>query len=248
MADPLDFAAAVKRAAPPWLRRVVGGAVLGAIGDVMNEIRDATARGVAARFPGAIDLPSALSYIGRDRVIIRGLGEPSSSYAGRLRRWWDDHRFRGGPYPLLEQLRAFYASSPRRIDLVYESGTRLVLHPDGSITRDAIAWRDTAGPAWALLWVFVHLPAGVTEVGTVEAAGVLSIVRSWTAGHVSEYRVFGLYDGADLWGYPEGELWGADDAFTWGDPVAIDFTSIPLPEELTIDGEPLLLDGEPLVI
>lgn len=161
----LSFVGAVRRVTPPWLQRTEGARLLEGVADVLDDFAARAVEGVKARFPGVpprpID-PDALALTGRERRIRRGPGESASSYARRLLPWWDAHRTRGGPYALLAQLRAFFLDllGETRIDVVYHSGTRRWLAPDGTITRDAITWNADGTDRWARFWVFFHLGAG----------------------------------------------------------------------------------------
>lgn len=144
---------------PPWLRRIVGTQLLAGIGAILDEQVDRLADGVKLRFPGVGDA-SALPYLGRDRRIRRGITEGDASYASRLRQWLDAHRIRGGPYALLEQLRAFWLSDFNvRIDVVYRNyNRRFWIGTDGVITGDFITgWGGDDGPWARTFHVFFHL-------------------------------------------------------------------------------------------
>lgn len=243
-----SFASALVRICPPWLQRLIGGSFMQALGDPLDDIRDKTAEGVRARLPDG-GREDALAYIGRDRRIVRGLGEDPTTYAGRLVRWWDDHRVRGNPYALLYQLRAYYAASPKQIDLVYETGARFSLHVDGTITRDSIEWREGSDPLkWCMAFVFVWYEDEPT-ITFEEAQSVISIVSDWTPAHILRPYIWGLFPGGgDLWDYPEGVLWDADDTEVWDEPHAINFYEIEEPYYLTVDGDFVTVDGDYVVV
>jgi len=154
----MRFENATKAVAPPWLQRSIGGRFLGAIGKVVDDLVDRTALGVKARFPGLTDASDGLAYIGRDRLIRRGPNESDATYARRLRLWLDSHRTRGGPYALLEQLRAYWLDTLTvPIDVVYHDGTRRSIAADGTITRDSISWNPDGSNHWARIWIFFNL-------------------------------------------------------------------------------------------
>jgi hypothetical protein len=232
MASPLRFENAIKKITPPWLQRSVGGRVMRALASVVDDHVDRLVFGVRLRFPGFdvddID-PDALALIGRERRILRGPAEAPATYAARLRTWWDAHRGRGGPYALLEQLRAFFLGTLEvRMDVVAQSGTRYWMDEDGVITRDAIEWDGDGTGKWARVWVFFYLttlPASlvthagdrlVTHAGDVltgesllggaisdeDAAMFTAIPREWSAAHIDKTTVVLLAGDAVLVGYP----------------------------------------------
>lgn len=155
------FESQIKRISPPWLARRVGGAVMRAIGAAIDTQASRAADGVRARFPG-VGPDDALSYVGSDRVIVRGPAEPAGTYADRLQIWWDSHRTRGGPYALLGQLFAFWRSTLNvPIDLVYQTGRRYQMDTSGAIVRDDLTWSTglyfDGVPEWSRIWLFFYV-------------------------------------------------------------------------------------------
>lgn len=243
----VSFAEALIRRCPPWLQRVAGRRLMGGLGDTIDVLRDKTAEAIDARLPRA-SRPDALAYVGRDRAIVRGLEEPDESYAARLKRWITDHRKRGNAHALLRQLEAYYASAPKQIDVVYETGTRYRLALDGTITKDAIEWREGSDPArWAIAFVFVWFESEPT-ITYPEAQSVIAIVRDWMPAHIAEIPIWGIFPDGDVWGYPEGAYWGDDDSETWGAPYAIDFYGVEEPLYLTFGGDFVTFGGDYVVI
>lgn len=154
--------------APPWLRKLLGKKLLEAIGEQIDVLDDYAVQGVKLRFPVDAPDPSALGMLGRERRIRRGPGEAAITYARRLRRWLDDHKGRGGPYALLNQLDAFFESWLNvRMDVVYASGTRRWIDAavPGVITRDSITWNADGSGKWARFWVFYYVPTSIPGVG-----------------------------------------------------------------------------------
>lgn len=240
---------------PPWLRRTRGGKLVRAFGIVLDALADRVTDGVVARFPSELQ-DDALPYIGRDRRIVRGLNEPAATYAARLRRWWTDHKTRGNPIAMLRQLEAYYATAPKQIDLVYETGTRYTLDPTtldadglGTITKDSIEWREGSDPAkWAQAWIFIRFPSAPT-VTYDEAQSVIAIVRDWSPGHVTRMRIWGIYPGGGLWGYPEDEYWTDDvDTLFWGESDPIDFYDVEQPFYVTFGGAYVTFGGDRVTV
>lgn len=221
----LDWAYELAQMAPPWLRRTRGAQFLGAIGDVINDVVDATARGVLARFPGRIATATdSLAYSGRDRVIVRGPNETDDAYALRLTRWWEDHQHRGGPYAMMEQLRAYYTGVAIKIELIYNSGARWTMDNTGglgTITADSISWNGGGDPTkWAQAWMIFHVNSSGTVATNDDAISILAVPRQWNAAHVLPIRIVMLWNGVRLWGYPTGVKWG-DPGLTWGSPEIV---------------------------
>ncbi|AKF06086.1 hypothetical protein DB32_003235 [Sandaracinus amylolyticus] len=158
---------AVRRLTPPWLRRTHGARVTEGMADALDHLVERAVHGVKLRFPGAPPRPideGALALTGRERRIRRGPREPAARYAARLLTWWDAHRTRGGPYALLEQMRAYFLDSLRvRMDVVYHSGTRRWMDEDGAITRDAITWNADGSDHWARIWIFLYVDDALVE-------------------------------------------------------------------------------------
>jgi hypothetical protein len=106
----------IKKISPPWLQ--AGNAEkflfgLGLICDVqIQRIQDT----VLSRFPLKA-LAGALSYIGSDRRLMRGINETDTSYALRLSQAFTDWHFAGLPRGVLKQLLGFTAKKPRIISV-----------------------------------------------------------------------------------------------------------------------------------
>lgn len=228
------FRDAIREIVPVWLRGRVGGGILFAIASQLDALADATVGAVKSRFPGVYGFES-LAPLGRERRIRRGRDESDATYAARMALWLDDHRRRGGPYALLSQLAAHYASAPFPIDLVYRSGRRFRMDAAGAITRD-----DDLGTAlnteWAHWTLFYHWPyAGDDDgtwgdPGTWEDGGVWDstltpsdvtdirlIPKEWNAAHCFG-RVILLTVDSDYWDYPDG-TWDEPGGFWYVDTI-----------------------------
>lgn len=164
---------------PPWLTRIVGEKYMRSLGERIDALVTRVAQGVRHRFPGDID-ESSLGTIGRERRIRRGPEEPPASYARRLRKWWDAHRRRGGPYALLGQLHAYFADlhDLPRIDVVATSGNRhwvaqgvADIDASAAITHDSVDW-DPHPSTWDIESnaIVENALAGAMQVRVVGAA------------------------------------------------------------------------------
>ena len=250
-------AGTLKRISPPWLTRTRGGAMLGAFGDVLDDVLERSALGTRARFPGddggesfAVDMPtvqaSSLPVIGRQRRISRGPSEADSVYAGRLRRWWTDHQKRGGAVAMLRQLEAFWAAAPKTIHLVYPSGMWWTLDTDGTISRDQ---RTTNADLtrWARLLVVYEFDSDPSPISFADYSAYMQVPREWSAAHVLT-SVVAIWPGGELWS--DDGLW-ENDGVLWGGGVVISDLfpdGAPPPDALLISGYPVTIDGETLTV
>jgi hypothetical protein len=184
----------VRTVVPWWAshERSRPGRLLWAIALHADALIDACVAGVEMRFP-LLHSPESLSIIGRQRRIRRGPDETDEVYASRLARWWDDHRRRGGPYALLEQIRAYFAPSYFPVQLVYRSGRRFMMSAAGEITYDEIVWDpDDVPEKWARWWLFYEWPNVVAEDGTWDSPGTWDDGGVWdsslTAAEIADLR------------------------------------------------------------
>jgi len=174
---PYSWPNALLRRVPSWLQSTVGGKFILGLGDVLGDVVTKTTASIKARFPVDDADPAALSLIGGERRIRRGPQEPATTYARRLRTWWDAHRHRGSAYAMLEQLYACFVDSlDVRMDHVAQSGNRhYVTAGGGIVTHDFISWGGggpTATYGWAHVWVFFYLDGLVDGILT-DAADTL---------------------------------------------------------------------------
>jgi hypothetical protein len=99
------FRESLKRIAPSWLNGDVGAKLLHSLGIVLDALGTWMDYAVKARFPGhAGATPTALSYIGNDRLLERYPNESDSAYATRLRAWLDTWRTAGNARSIIDQV------------------------------------------------------------------------------------------------------------------------------------------------
>jgi hypothetical protein len=227
MSGEITFRDSLRKLSPRWLQGAIGGRLLYSMAVQMDALADACVEAVKLRYPGAA--PSeALSYIGRDRRMSRGIAEPDDTYAARLRGWLDAHAGRGGPYAMLAQIRAHYLPTTFSAQLVYRSGRRYSMDTSGVVTVDTIPFDINDVPEkWARFWLFYAWPFPVDADGTWDSAGLWDdggvwdstlsslevadlrlVPREWSAAHAQGVVVL-LSSDRELWDYPAG---------TWSDP------------------------------
>lgn len=131
----LTFRDTLLAACPRWLRNGDIGKVMYAIGVHLDVLADATTFGIRKRYPEATS-EDAAAIIGANRFIVRGRNEPWETYSIRLSRWLIDHRVRGNPYPLLQQLNAYWQGAFPISLIYYGTNVRLFnMNTAGAITR-----------------------------------------------------------------------------------------------------------------
>ena len=179
---------------PKWLSVDEGEKVLHSLGVLRDWARERVRLGLYARFPTYAP-PDALSALGRDRKLIRGIDEPSAAYAARLVRWLDDHKIRGNPFALLEQLHA-YLQTDTMLRTVDRRGNWYTRSATGthSVTMASGNWQwDTdALSSWSRFWVIIYsadgspweIPTDFQTYGTISAteeqiASVKRLIREW---------------------------------------------------------------------
>lgn len=148
-----------------------------------------------ARFPG-LGTPTALPYIGRDRLIRRGFAESDDSYALRLIGWRTDHRQAGGPFATMRQLAGYVSPHPTLLRIVNSHGTWYTLNPDGTRERYIPGtfnwnWDGLHSTLFARFWLLI-------------------------------YPDTALWQRDGTWVNSDGSTWGDDAAATWGSTATRD--------------------------
>lgn len=190
---------------PPWLQNGLAEKVLYSIAVMLDAAGDALNAGLKIRFPN-VYTDESLPLIGSERRIRRGRTEDAETYTPRLESWLTDHRRRGGPYAMLEQIYAHYRPNNFDIHLLYRSGRRFMMSASGTITRDVLPTGPNA--QWSK-WTMVYFSDAFTPA---DAADVALVPREWIAAHCIGDVVV-LPTGGELWDYPLGHLW--DESGVW---------------------------------
>jgi hypothetical protein len=158
------FTSAFYKLAPSWLTSGAGEKVLASLMLVADDFSARAKLGLLARFPQYAP-DDALPALGRDRRILRGIGEPAAAYAERLTRALDDLPTRGNPFALLRQLRA-YLQADCVVRTVDRRGNWFTIDANGveSTVMDAANWDwdGGAGSSWSRFWVIIY-PEGGTN-------------------------------------------------------------------------------------
>lgn len=151
--------------APRWLVEGEGEQVWYSLTATMDIWTERLRQGLYARFPEFAP-DDALSALGRDRRIVRGRNESAESYARRLLRFLDDHRVRGNPFALMDQLRAYIGKNVR-IRTVDARGNWFTRNADGTrsfaLAKGNWDWDGSPATSWSRFWVIVYSVAGDLE-------------------------------------------------------------------------------------
>lgn len=175
---------------PRWLTDGEGELVGYSLDLIKDGFLQRLYQGHLARFPqnspdGSVTAPSdALTAMGRDRRVVRGIGETEASYAARLVNWLDDRRTAGNPYTLMKTLAAYTGAgtSFRTVDV---RGNWYSRAADGTQTAVLAQgnWNwDGGADRWSRFWVIVY-PSASLWTATGNAWGD-SACQAWgDAGH-----------------------------------------------------------------
>lgn len=160
----ITFRDSVVAMAPRWLRGTWAGRFLYVMGLHLDAMTDALTASIEMRFPGFYSEES-LPLIGRERRIRRGFAESGPAYAGRLRKWLDDHRRHGNPYTLMRQLQGYLFPFAVRLRVVSNIGTWYTLGSDGSTSHRLSSpanWNwDGSAAEFSRYWVILYPPASL---------------------------------------------------------------------------------------
>jgi hypothetical protein len=171
--------------APWWLNTGPIASLFAAIGEALDDERQRALDAVRYRWGVAGDYANALPYHEEMRRIRQGLAETDDAFALRLRNWHADHKRRGGPWALLEQLRAYFGDDVRWV-IIYRSGRYYELASGDAAPADVVRDDDAlwapaeVDPAdWATwqLWGWFDTDPGV------DAETYALLAREWNALH-----------------------------------------------------------------
>lgn len=213
-----------RKFSPPWLQTGNAEKIIYAMSMQVDAVANALDAAIKIRYPNLYSAES-LPLIGRQRRIRRGPNESAEAYGMRLRRWLDDHRRRGGPHALLEQLRAYFLPIKFPMHLIYRSGARYVMGEDGAIERDVISSEQF--PQWARWWLLLY-----SDDLAVTDAELAAVPQEWIAAHMLG-EVIVMRSDSVLWDYPPEELWD-DPERMWDTPDNVQRVAIGTAEDANI--------------
>lgn len=187
------FRTSIERISPPWLKKYLGYAprFMYTPALIIDGLLDGLTQGLKAKMPG-IGTPTAFTYIGRDRGIVRGPSESEAGYAARAVAWLDTWRIAGSPFAIMDALAGYISPDTMVMRVVDNTGNWYTRAADGTrsfyrASPNNWDW-DSEPTKWFRYWVIMY-PDGVWE--QPKAWGDPDL---WTTG---------------LWGEP-GEVWGVE--------------------------------------
>lgn len=181
--------------APRWLTEEEGELVGYSLDIVADAFVDRLLRGLLARFPqngpnGEPGPTDALTALGRDRRVVRGLSDDDAAYAVRLLSWLEDRQRAGNPFMLMQKIAEYLGPLPsfRTVDARGNWYSRAADGTESALLKqENWDWSGEAiGERWSRFWVIVY-PNGLWSANT----------EDW---------------GTDTWGAPG---WG-EATETWG--------------------------------
>jgi hypothetical protein len=228
MSEAPNFRNSRKFLGPSWLTSEGESQLMGYVLDALKDaFTERLRQGLLARFPqqdptGTPAADDALAAIGRDRKIVRGIGESSTSYAKRLIPWLDRHVVRGNPFALLQQLADYMGPLPS-IRVVNVKGDWFSRAANGTtsvlLSQNNWDWDGPVDARWARFWVVIY-PNGLWSPGsnwgdvgvkwgdpgrtwgttatTDQVQSVRSIVSDWKPGGTSCVNIIIAFDNASF--------------------------------------------------
>lgn len=198
MTELQTFREAIQDLAPAWLQRHWGSRLLYSIGVQLDCLTDAVAAAIRHRLPNVVDAES-LPRLGRDRGMVRGVGETAPHFAERLATWLDEHRLKGSPWPLLRMIHgAIRDEHPYAdVDIIDQHSRYYRITADGTESfgdwaqPDPWDWGDGVPSSVRRYWVIVY---GATNVDAVPGTpGTWKSEGDWDdAGTIGDGGVIGF--------------------------------------------------------
>lgn len=169
------------------------------------------------RYPG-VGTATALPYLGRSRMMMRGMSDTDQSFAARLVLWLDRWRTAGSQIALARAVQEYCTGLPR-VKVVNRAGVMTDLAAGGaSSTVSTVTWNwdslsnpERAG-FWSEVWIVVYTPpwpiSGVIDttnaanvglgIGTksprVDVDALKVIIDTWKSAHTFVRALIFSYD------------------------------------------------------
>jgi hypothetical protein len=194
---PITFRTIRERLTAYWVVSGEGELVGYSLDIVKDAFVERLRLGHLARFPengpnGETSADDALAALGRDRGLIRGIGEVSTTYARRLKSWIDDRKRQGNPFELMKQLAAYCGPLPafRTVDQRGNWYSRAANGTESfSLNTGNWDWDGLDLSHWSRFWVIIYpnglwttSPDNYGDSGAIWNHGVVvgdGVYRTW---------------------------------------------------------------------
>ena len=170
--------------APRWLTDGEGGLVGYALDLVKDAFLERARLGLLARLPqndplGTTTAPTdALTAMGRDRRVVRGIFDTDVQFAARLKTWLTERKTSGAPFTLLRQLHAYLGTGNGVSLRVVDNSGNWYTRSSAGVESSSLAtanWNwDGNTAAWSRFWVIIY-------PGTLWTAGATWGSSTWGA-------------------------------------------------------------------
>lgn len=191
----------VKRLSPKWLKDGAAERYMYNGGLAADTVLERLTQAIHARMPTKAD-PSALPYIGQDRLIARGLSESNANYAVRLQHAFDVWPIAGNGWAVMQQLLGYLLSKTPAIRTVSAQSDPVTGQVNTSTWNSYAAGADPTKPP---TWHFEEGPGNWDWDSLSPMDGSWGWWRWWLI----------IYSVApNDWVGPETQTWGSG---TWGD-------------------------------
>jgi hypothetical protein len=158
----MSIASIIRNRVPSWLSSGEGGLVLDSIAAELDDFILRMRESLKASMP-SYGPSDALPYIGRDRKVLRGIGETDDSYRVALIPWLDRARKNGTPWEMCRRVRA-YCQAAVVVRTVDNSGNWFWIDADGTEHEllEQSNWDWDGNLDWGRFWIIIY-PADLWE-------------------------------------------------------------------------------------
>lgn len=187
------MAGAVLALSPRWLNEGNNRKLMTVLGDAQSDGLDKMRQGMKAHMPG-VGTPTALPFIGDDRVLPRGNGESDDSYAARLRMAFQTWQHAGSARAVMSQVIVYtgnYITKPANWGQLtqsihnsagttwttwdtYQYNSDVALPPNHITVAGNWNWDNTYD--WWRTWLVIHSTPG----------SIIAPARAWGSGSWGE--------------------------------------------------------------
>lgn len=211
---------AINHLAPPWLQTGAAEKVLYSFGLGLDMLVEKLFQGMKLHIPTKAD-PSALPYLGLDRLIGQGPSESNANYAIRLQKAYDSWRVAGNARSIAQQLRGYFSPLSPTIRVI----DRVRFDANGNkVGGDWYTYTSDMDPQKVPPSVTQGVDPNIDSLGgmySVLATDPQSVTRWWDfwvviySNGTNQFSTQGNNWGVGSWG--DGHAWGTNKAQSYFD-------------------------------